>query len=532
MTRVSVNPAQAAPHRGRIASLSERILARSVARPLALLVLPVAVAAATVLRGGSLEQVFGFASIAGIPLMTWASVSAPEALVGTIVFAQIVEQFELATPAGTISPGSIALIVFLLVRLPNIVATMRRPGYAFATLLVCAYVAGHLVQFLHVPPYPAARQMVTAGGFAGFALLGMFIGSRRAHLAAAGAGAAAGLLTLGILAIVANVHPVHGILDTYNSRAIFAFTSPFLRSLGLRSDTAGLLLALAVPWLAYLARFGGRRSIWIAAVSTLALIELASLLLFQSRSMVLEGIIGSVMVWGLADRQIFSGGAAESLRQAIDRARQDRRTVMAARVAVAGLVGIVVLGLYLAIGNTVNGVSTQLRADSYTETFHYFAGHPWAIIFGTDPVAFHHLIDATLYNPTVSHISENAPVHNFIVETLVAGGIVAAGSLVLLSIVPFLRIARNQLVAGRISPAAAMAMAAVAVAVIEASVTPAIANSGALWIALGCGVAAAAPAVVRTARDEASMIQEDRAWLPWPLPRRGAPPAVVAPVGR
>jgi O-antigen ligase len=192
-----------------------------------------------------------------------------------------------------------------------------------------------------------------------------------------------------------------------------------------------------------------------------------------------------------------------------------------------GAVGTLAFGVYLSVGDSISGVSTQLRADSYTEAIGYFASHPLAVILGTDPTAFHRLIDANLVNPTVRHISENAPVHNLLVETLVAGGIVAAGSLVLLSVVPFLRIARNQLIAGHISPAAATAMAAVVIGVIEASVTPAIANSGALWIALGWAVAVAAPALVRTTPDELRIAQEDRQWRPWRLPWHGASQAVV-----
>jgi hypothetical protein len=72
-------------------------------------------------------------------------------------------------------------------------------------------------------------------------------------------------------------------------------------------------------------------------------------------------------------------------------------------------------------------------------------------------------------------------------------------------------------------------VAAIALAVIEASVTPAIANSGALWIVLGWGVAAAAPAVSRLTTDESSIDLEDRRWRRWQLPRRGESPAAVAP---
>ena len=120
------------------------------ARVAVLILLPAAVAAVTALEGRSAEHILGFASLAGIPLMAWAAVMAPEALVGAIVFAQILEQFELATPIGTVSPGSVALVVFLVVRLPDIIATVRKPGYMFATVLAIAYVAGHSVQFLHV----------------------------------------------------------------------------------------------------------------------------------------------------------------------------------------------------------------------------------------------------------------------------------------------------------------------------------------------------------------------------------------------
>lgn len=454
---------------------------------------PIAVGAIVSLRGGSAEQTVGLASIAGVPLMVLAAVWAPEALVGFIVFAQILVQFQLPTPVATILPGSVALLVFVAVRLREIIGTVSKPGYMLATILVGLYVAAHALQFLHVAPAPAARQIVTATSVALFVLLGMYIGSRSRNLAAAGIGAAGGLLVLAVLALAQNLHMVPGFVPLSAARDLLWIPGLFVRTYGLSSVPAGQLLALSMPWLACTALFARRLSIRAAAVTGMTVIFLASLLLFQSRSMVLEGLLAPLIVWVLAGRSIPGVVSPTSARQAIRMALEDKRTrTVALIVAGAGVIALVV-GASLAVADQV---STMNRTNSYGAAIRYFLDYPWAVMVGTNTSTFHQTVNQTVnaFLAVPDQVSPDAPVHNFIIETLAAGGIVAAVSLFLLAVGPLLVIARAQLMRGRISPAAATAMAAVLVAVVEASVTPAIANSGALWITLGWGVAVAASA--------------------------------------
>jgi hypothetical protein len=459
-----------------------------------LLLLPAAVAAATTLAGGSPEQLVGLTSLAAAPAMLWAAIAFPEALVGVIVFGQILGPYGLTTPIGNITPGTVGLLILLWVKLPEIADTVRKPGYVLAAALTLALVAATGLQLLHVPASQAARIVITAAGFGAYMLLGMYVGSRPRYLAAAGLGASVGLVLLGLSALVANSHLIPGFVPGGTSRQILGFASPFVRTTGLRSDTDGLLLALAIPWLAIVARFPNRLSVRVGALATLAAIELAALLLFQSRSMVLEGALAPVIVWTLADRQILPAGIAGNVRGRLRASLRDRRAQIAAAGAIAIVIGTMFVAAQLVIGDKVSNVSTQIRADTYSSSLSYFLNHPWTIIVGADQTAFYVAInhDMLLALPVGNAIPASTPVHNFLIERVVAGGIIAGVSALLLSTVPLLTIIRKQLDRGTFTREAATVVAAVVVVVLEASVTATNGNAGALWITLGWGVAVAA----------------------------------------
>jgi hypothetical protein len=452
------------------------------------------VGAFVALGGGSAEQAVGLASLAAVPLLVMATLWAPEAVVGFIVFAQILELFELPTPLGTISPASVALVAFLAVRFREIIATASRPGYVLASVLLALYVAAHGLQVLHIPATQAVREMVTPFGFALFVVLGMYIGSRSRHLAAAGVGAACGLLALAVRALLANLLMVPGYAPMTSPRDILGITSPFLRTNGLDAVPVALLLGLTVPWLACTGVLTRRRSIRAAALASIATIEVSALLLFQSRSMVLECALAPIIVWALAGRSIPGVVSATTARQAIRMALGNKRTRRVAVVVAVGTAAALIVGVILALGDTL---STELRTNSYGAAINYFRDHPWDVIVGTNVNTFHQTVNQAVnaFLPLPDQINSDAPVHDFIIETLAAGGIVAALSLCLLAFGPILVIARAQLIRGQIAPAAATAMAAVIIAIMEASVTPTVANSGALWIILGWAVAVATPVV-------------------------------------
>ena len=406
------------------------------------------------------------ASLAAIPLIMWATGRTPELVVGTIVFSLILVGFETQTPVGTLSPAIVALIVFVGLRLPQIVAMASSPGYRFGTACLVAYVAGQGFQFLHGDAGVAARHMITASSFAAYAALGMYVGARRSHIAAAAIGAATGLLVLAGLALLANLDA--GSVNSLG-RQILGVTSPFTRNYGLGTIVPiGLLLALCVPWLALATR--SPSSLWVRAASSaaLVLIWLASLLLFQSRSMVLEVPLGIALAWSLANRRFSTA------------------------LVMIGCCAAIALFAGLALATSTDVVSTQLRTESYTAALDYFIRNPSVLVVGTNPEQFHLMVNASLTYG--SQIPADAPTHNLLIETVVVGGVISAAGLILLTLAPALSMLKSVRRVRQVSAPMALALSAVAIAVLEASVTPAIANSAPLWMALGYGVAAAAVA--------------------------------------
>src|ERR1019366_74439 len=108
-------------------------------------------------------------------------------------------------------------------------------------------------------------------------------------------------------------------------------------------------------WLALRMRSPSEFVVRIASGTVLALLWLASLLVFQIRTMVLEVPAGMILAWSLANRRFAAG------------------------VLTAGLCAVAALVLGLSLANSDNAtslVSTQLRVQSYLESLNIFVRTP------------------------------------------------------------------------------------------------------------------------------------------------------------
>lgn len=430
----------------------------------------VVVGAAVAIIGASPVNLVALASLAAIPLVVWGTVRVPELVVAFILFSQILEAFELQTPIGTLSPGIVALLVFLAQKLPQVMATVSSPAYRLGIASLVAYVTGQAFQFLHGDAGLAARQMITASSFAAFVVLGMYIGTRRSHLGAAAIGAATGLVTLAGLALAGDLSiiPLPPAASS-SAREILGVVTSFGRNLGLQTVALGLLLSSCVPWLALRIRSPTRFWIRAVCITVLAFIWLAALFVFQIRSMVLEVPAGILLVWSLANRRFSTGVMLTGLSAA----------------------AVVVLGLYLSASTeATSAVSTQLRTESYVAALREFIGNPSVLLVGTDPREFHLMVNATLTYGSL--IPASAPIHNLLIETILLGGVISGIGLLLLLLAPVFRVVRCARRAGRFDGQIAVAVSAVGIVFLEASVWPGIANSAPLWITLGCAAAVAA----------------------------------------
>ena len=241
----------------------------------AILVLLIAVGVGVAIVGVAPAQLVAITSLAAIPLILWATVRVPALVVGVIAFSQILEGFELQTPVGTISPGIVALMVFLGLRLPETLAIGGSRMSRLGAACLVAYVAGHGFQFLHSDAGLAARSIVTASSFAAFVLLGMYVGVRRSHFAGAAVGGAIGVLVLAGMALAANLGLIPLPSSYSPGREILGVTSPFLRNFGIDTANIGFLLALCVPWLALATRPPSATRVRFVASAVLVLIWLA-----------------------------------------------------------------------------------------------------------------------------------------------------------------------------------------------------------------------------------------------------------------
>jgi hypothetical protein len=426
------------------------------------------------IAGVSPDAVVAVAALSAIPLLVWATAKAPEFTVGFIVFSQIFEAFALNLPVVSLSPGKVALIIFLAMKLPKIAGLLNSPPYRFSITCLIAYMVGQGLQFLHMDAVSAARQMITASSFAMFAVLGLYVGARRSHVAAAAVGAATALLVLAGFGLAGDlgIGPFPAPLSI--NRAVLGVLFPFGRNLGLAGDGAFILflLPLCIPWLTSRVQSPSGAVVRVAAGIVLALIWLASLLVFQLRTMVVEVPVGILLVWSLATRRFAAG------------------IVLAGLCAAAALV----FGMYLASsGGATSLVSTQLRTESYIESFKIFLSSPSVLVFGTDPGQFDAAVNASLAYG--SQIPTTAPTHNLLIEVVLRGGLVSGIGLILLVIAPIVSMLRSARRAARFSSEMAVALSAVTIALLEASVWPGTAKAGPFWMTLGIAVAVAAGAL-------------------------------------
>ena len=406
------------------------------------------------------------ASLAAIPLIVWATFRAPALAVGLIVFAQIFDVFHLVTPIGSLSLGLVALVLFVGLRLSQIAATVALPGYRVVLVCLVLYMAGQGLQFLHVDPGVAARLLLSGLQVVSFVILGVYVGTRPTFIAGAAVGAACGFLFLGALSLLSSLGIIPFLAGTSVARDILGVVSPFPRNEGLDQVNPGILLALCVSWLAMQARPTSGLSARAICVAVLGLIMVVSLLLFQTRSMVLDVPLGVILVWILTDRSF-----------------------RAATLMVACCVPVVVM-IGLSLANGSDPISTDLRSDSYVWAFSYFVGHPLTLLFGTDVDQFRVIMNASTTYGFL--IPAGAPAHDLLIETIASGGFLSAAGLMVLVIAPALRLIGYARRAGRFSSQMALALSAVSIAVVEASINPQVANAAAFWITLGCAVAIAA----------------------------------------
>lgn len=409
-------------------------------------------------------------SIIVSPLLLVLGMRAPELAGGTLVFLLILEAFEVATPVGSISIGIVILVVFLVVHLRGILHLMNRSRFLIVLGLILALlILANTFQILHVGPDTVLRRLVTLLSFAIYWFVGIKLGSEARYIRSTVIGATLALLVLGTLGILASSNVIPPPTRIVEPRAFFGFVSPFRRNYGLDLNFAGvaLLLPLCAPWIfgqAVFARTGITR---VLALITYALLIMVVLLVFQSRSMILELIVVPAIII----------------------AYSNARTILRFTFIAVGIGAV-----YLVLPNLLmadEGVGSGYRSDSFAYIVEYLKTNPKTFLIGANVNEIRMQVERfSAYTQLVGE----APIHNMFVGQLLQGGALAMGSLALLFAIPILRV-RNLLSSGAENrQVGSVVLASLGAAFIEIMINPIEANVAGLWLTLGIAASVIGPA--------------------------------------
>lgn len=394
------------------------------------------------------------------PALLVAITAAPALAVGFLGFSQILEAFELKTPAGSFSAGVMVLLLFLGLRWPEIRERFKRSGQLrFLLFCIAAMVFGHALQVQYSSPGVVLRGLVTLASFMMFWLVGIRIGGSYADLRALAIGSFAALCTLGFLGMLASTGRFPAPDRIAPARDLFGFVSPFRRNYGLNIgyDSTALLLSLCAPFICLRMLRSPRGMTRVISGVAYVLLILVTLLVLQSRSMMLELAIIVALTVALTSRS--------SLVRYV--------------TVGAGLV----VGLMLLPGlQKGDAISSELRSGSYSFVLSYIQSHPSTIIRGAD---MNQILEGNRAATKYGELIGEAPVHNLFFNELLQGGIVSAAALALLFFVPLW----NSRLLLRGTPAqrdrGILVVTALATALTEIMINPIQANAAGLWLALG-----------------------------------------------
>ena len=159
-------------------------------------------------------------------------------------------------------------------------------------------------------------------------------------------------------------------------------------------------------------------------------------------------------------------------------------------VLIAGVCGIAAVIPGLVLSGSTDVVSNQLRAESYSVGVNYFAHNLDVLFVGANVDQFREMVNASLTYGVL--IPADAPTHNLLIETAVSGGLLSLVGLIVLVLAPAVSVVRSAHRVGRFGRSQALVLSGIVLAVLEASVTPTVANAAPFWIMLGCAIAVAA----------------------------------------
>jgi hypothetical protein len=376
----------------------------------------------------------------------------PAALIGAFCFLQIFEEYQYDTAVGTLTVG-LGVMFLLLVhpanRFSEAFVASRPLRIALVFLLVWLATFALTVSYLALDG--AVRATITAASFVAIVVIGAGFAGVRHAIKAATLGAAAGLLTLGLLGILVSEGLVPAPERVTAARDFFGVTMPFERSYGLNVgfDSAAYLACLPVAYCAVHLKQLRYATLLLA----LALVFAA---VFQARGMMVQVLIALLAVAAL---------------------RRPSRAWVAVPI-IAVLTALVVLDL-----TNADEKSSRIRADSNVAVLHDATHDPLSFVGGRDQTDY---LSWSVWerDKRLARLASGFPFHNLFLGNLVARGWLSF--LVLAAV--FVVMLRTAFQRWRSEPDDSISQVLLLASILvtfEAMIEPTAANIAGLWLVVG-----------------------------------------------
>lgn len=335
-------------------------------------------------------------ALAAFPALVIAVERRPVLIAALFVAAQPLDAFQIPTPLGHLSVGSLTLLALLAFTLPRLMAKLRvQRELSIGALLLGAWLAYFVPSHMfYLGLSASAREAITATSFVMVAAVAASLPTTVRTLQLLARGALFALGALAVLGIAASEDWIQHPQRFTPARTFFGFTSPFIRNYGLDLpwDSVAFLAPVALGYYTIVAIRGNSRRAWVAY----AVVFLAVIFVFQSREMLLQCVL-ALSIGALLVR------------------RHSAPFVLP--ITAAG-----VAYVYAKL-SALDAVSTQLRGANDLQIIRTLIASPSQYLVGTN--------ENVLYAQTANvlgygqRIGDSNAIHNLFLSNLVSGGYVA-----------------------------------------------------------------------------------------------------------
>jgi hypothetical protein len=379
----------------------------------------------------------------------------PLVLLGVFVFLQIFEEYQFASPVGSITLGLLALVL-LFAQSPfgDRLTKNGAPRVGFGLLVV--WMGTALLRATYEPLGAVMRETIQAASYLAVVAVAAGFATRSGVVRAAAIGASVALLVLGALGILASEQLIPYLASRHGgAREFFGVTMPFERNYGLTVgyDSVALLAPIAV---AYCAVHIGR----LRPSITLLMLAFLFATVFQARGLML---------------QVFIALAAIPVLR-----RPARGWVL---VPVFATIAFLLAGHI----SNVDEISSTGRTAIQDQILADVRAEPGSFLTGRDQYEY---VEKALRQaggePLVATFAgfEKIPIHNFFLSNLVAGGWPAFLALIG-AYVTMLVVAVRRWHADPSDRTSQTLLLAAVLVTFESFLEPVAANIAGLWLVLG-----------------------------------------------